>query len=83
MWARVAEGYWVSRRSRRACKQKTTDEVLFIFQAEDGIRGLVRSRGLGNVYERQDRNKAPKKKSIRAIRFIPKYAVPVVNGFHV
>ena len=37
------------------------DEVLFIsfsvccffFQAEDGIRDLVRSRGLGDVYKRQ------------------------------
>mgnify|MGYP003380912008 CR=1 FL=1 len=27
--------------------------VLF-FQAEDGIRDLVRSRGLGDVYKRQD-----------------------------
>ena len=25
----------------------------FCFQAEDGIRGLVRSRGLGDVYKRQ------------------------------
>ena len=28
--------------------------VLFFFQAEDGIRGLVRSRGLGDVYKRQE-----------------------------
>ena len=26
----------------------------FFFQAEDGIRALVRSRGLGEVYKRQD-----------------------------
>ena len=26
---------------------------LFFFQAEDGIRALVRSRGLGDVYKRQ------------------------------
>ena len=26
---------------------------LFLSQAEDGIRGLVRSRGLGDVYKRQ------------------------------
>ena len=26
---------------------------LFLFQAEDGIRDLVRSRGLGDVYKRQ------------------------------
>ena len=28
---------------------------LFFFQAEDGIRDLVRSRGLGDVYKRQPR----------------------------
>ena len=35
-------------------------DVLFFFQAEDGIRDLVRSRGLGDVYKRQA--------SFRAIR---------------
>ena len=29
--------------------------VGFFFQAEDGIRDLVRSRGLGDVYKRQPR----------------------------
>ena len=29
----------------------------FFFQAEDGIRDLVRSRGLGDVYKRQDHDK--------------------------
>ena len=28
----------------------------FLFQAEDGIRDLVRSRGLGDVYKRQARD---------------------------
>ena len=28
----------------------------FFFQAEDGIRDLVRSRGLGDVYKRQNIN---------------------------
>ena len=28
--------------------------MVFFFQAEDGIRDLVRSRGLGDVYKRQD-----------------------------
>ena len=28
--------------------------VTFFFQAEDGIRDLVRSRGLGDVYKRQE-----------------------------
>ena len=30
------------------------DVKLFYFQAEDCIRDLVRSRGLGDVYKRQD-----------------------------
>ena len=29
------------------------DFLVFFFQAEDGIRDLVRSRGLGDVYKRQ------------------------------
>ena len=29
------------------------DSLCFFFQAEDGIRDLVRSRGLGDVYKRQ------------------------------
>ena len=29
-------------------------DMYFFFQAEDGIRDLVRSRGLGDVYKRQD-----------------------------
>ena len=29
---------------------------VFFFQAEDGIRDLVRSRGLGDVYKRQGAN---------------------------
>ena len=33
--------------------------VLFFFQAEDGIRDLVRSRGLGDVYKRQSHQSAP------------------------
>ena len=28
--------------------------LIFFFQAEDGIRDLVRSRGLGDVYKRQE-----------------------------
>ena len=32
------------------CKR---NKVFFFFQAEDGIRDLVRSRGLGDVYKRQ------------------------------
>ena len=30
-----------------------SSSIVFFFQAEDGIRYLVRSRGLGDVYKRQ------------------------------
>ena len=43
--------------------------VLFFFQAEDGIRDLVRSRGLGDVYKRQAR-------SPRALRRTRRSAAP-------
>ena len=33
--------------------------IIFFFQAEDGIRDLVRSRGLGDVYKRQRLGIAP------------------------
>ena len=36
---------------RAVCRSPFT--FLFFFQAEDGIRDLVRSRGLGDVYKRQ------------------------------
>mgnify|MGYP007112049577 CR=1 FL=1 len=35
----------------RTMREKGKDD--FFFQAEDGIRDLVRSRGLGDVYKRQ------------------------------
>ena len=34
---------------------------IFFFQAEDGIRDLVRSRGLGDVYKRQLENSSRNK----------------------
>ena len=34
--------------------ERHTEGFAFFFQAEDGIRDLVRSRGLGDVYKRQD-----------------------------
>ena len=33
--------------------------LFFFFQAEDGIRDLVRSRGLGDVYKRQEQIRVP------------------------
>ena len=33
---------------------KDISRYMFFFQAEDGIRDLVRSRGLGDVYKRQN-----------------------------
>ena len=33
--------------------------LAFFFQAEDGIRDLVRSRGLGDVYKRQPATRTP------------------------
>ena len=35
------------------CRVRRRVGLLFFFQAEDGIRDLVRSRGLGDVYKRQ------------------------------
>ncbi len=39
----------------------------FIFQAEDGIRVLVRSRGLGDVYKRQLNNSSARSSEIQAL----------------
>ena len=36
------------------CRYKSV--VFVFFQAEDGIRDLVRSRGLGDVYKRQPKS---------------------------
>ena len=35
------------------CRNYVFIVMVFFFQAEDGIRDLVRSRGLGDVYKRQ------------------------------
>ena len=39
-----------------------SDSYVFVIQAEDGIRDLVRSRGLGDVYKSQDlrRDRSPR-----------------------
>ena len=39
-----------------ASRSDTMVGCVFFFQAEDGIRYLVRSRGLGDVYKRQTEN---------------------------
>ena len=55
---------------------------VFFFQAEDGIRDLVRSRGLGDVYKRQGETDATKpddsaflgsKSVVHPFRRVPKY----------
>ena len=38
---------------------KLVIRCFFFFQAEDGIRDLVRSRGLGDVYKRQPGGLSP------------------------
>ena len=38
---------------RMRVDSRDTMLCIFFFQAEDGIRDLVRSRGLGDVYKRQ------------------------------
>ena len=43
--------------------------IFFFFQAEDGIRDLVRSRGLGDVYKRQGLGR--EKLAGRLVRFPP------------
>ena len=41
-----------------------TVDLCFLFQAEDGIRGLVRSRGLGEVYKRQRETRLSNSKNV-------------------
>ena len=42
--------------------------IFFFFQAEDGIRDLVRSRGLGDVYKRQSQGFAVLEQVLAALR---------------
>mgnify|MGYP003380420364 CR=1 FL=1 len=49
--------------------------VLFFFQAEDGIRDLVRSRGLGDVYKRQVGGLCSKEPLSLRLQRAPKQAV--------
>ena len=67
--------------------------VIFFFQAEDGIRDLVRSRGLGDVYKRQVpvpavRSGTDKLKWIEAyddytLVFFHKEALPILSLIHI
>ena len=41
----------------------------FFFQAEDGIRYLVRSRGLGDVYKRQDESETSVELNFAVLKF--------------
>ena len=43
--------------------------MFFFFQAEDGIRDLVRSRGLGDVYKRQHVQAPGNRKRLMATKF--------------
>ena len=46
-------GFVSSNRVHKSCRECLCAGRCFCFQAEDGIRDLVRSRGLGDVYKRQ------------------------------
>ena len=45
--------------------------AIFFFQAEDGIRDLVRSRGLGDVYKRQEFYRGCQHRFVATGRFFP------------
>ena len=51
---------------------------VFFFQAEDGIRDLVRSRGLGDVYKRQVKGRGHRKTIVNKDLAY----VGVASGFH-
>ena len=52
---------------RCVCVSYDVAAVVVFFQAEDGIRALVRSRGLGDVYKRQVTSRV---RLLRALRFL-------------
>ena len=53
---------------------------VFFLQAEDGIRDLVRSRGLGDVYKRQVLERSISYTSgLYALRLLNSFGVPTVN----
>ena len=46
---------------KHLCHLTAVAEAVFFFQAEDGIRDCLLSRGLGDVYKRQDQNTSASK----------------------
>ena len=58
---------------------------VFFFQAEDGIRDLVRSRGLGDVYKRQGRvlwpasTPAQQRTNLRQLLFMLRRRLPAIE----
>ena len=56
-------------------------DIFFFFQAEDGIRDLVRSRGLGDVYKRQSPPSGFARQTAKAaIRAAPGRPAPPAHG---
>ena len=51
--------------------------LIFLWQAEDGIRDLVRSRGLGDVYKRQISMSASSCVRIGSLRSVCDRMVPI------
>ena len=57
---------------------------VFFFQAEDGIRDLVRSRGLGDVYKRQVNEAAgPAAVIAEDLGMVPEYVRPSLESLRI
>ena len=54
----------------------------FFFQAEDGIRDLVRSRGLGDVYKRQGQEVLVHRKQERRQLLLARASAMCPSGHH-
>ena len=54
----------------------------FFFQAEDGIRDLVRSRGLGDVYKRQVQGKGRMAAAVIELDALPDSVRPAAEDNH-
>ena len=55
---------------------------VFFFQAEDGIRDLVRSRGLGDVYKRQEQQSVATQQIASDIENVAKVTKESSSGAH-